>query len=169
MNQDPNTAPLPEDKVTSPVETNSIPQAEETAPENVSQATPAKKTSKPEIEIEKSPEAPDPVIIVERGIAHYIGFSFIVLFFIFFFFVPGISFTYLLTKLVDLTPPAVWVLAFVFSTILWTVFKLKIKGFMRSTYRYLAFSIFIFVILFIIYFFSSSSNIFSNILSTLGL
>ncbi len=112
---------------------------------------------------------PELQVIVEKGVAHYVGFAFIVLFSVFFFFIPGISFTYLLSQVVTLEPSAVWILAAIFSVILWLILKLKIKGLKRATYIYLAFCIFIFALLVLIYVLNKDSNLFSGIFGCLGL
>ncbi|MDR1759091.1 MAG: hypothetical protein LBR60_01035 [Fibrobacter sp.] len=111
---------------------------------------------------------PDPQVIVEKGVAHYVGFAFIVLFAVFFFFIPGISFTYLLSNVVVLEPAAVWILTAIFSVILWLILKLKIKGLKRPTYIYLGFCVFVFALLVLIYVLNENSNIFSGIFKCLG-
>lgn len=122
----------------------------------------------PEVELSPSPTtAPQIIIEREKSLAYYVGFAFLTLLAITFFFMPGISLVYLVHKINPLNAPTAWIFAAVLSVIVWGLFKVKIAGIKRASYFYLCFCLSIFTILLIVYFTSDSGNIFRNILAML--
>ena len=95
---------------------------------------------------EKIQETPKP----EKGFAHYVGFALLSALFIIFFFMPGITASFLINKLATLPGTAIWILSAVFSVIIWAMFKLKIKGFKKASLFYIGFCGLVFVILILI-------------------
>lgn len=129
------------------------------APEVISEVTPESK--------EFQPTAPQVIVEKEKGFAYYVGFAFLTVLGLTFFFMPGISIVYLVHQINPLNAPTAWIFAAVLSIILWILFKFKISGIVRATYFYLCFCLLIFAVLVVIYFTSQTGNIFGNILAML--
>lgn len=111
--------------------------------------------------------APQVVIEKEKSFAYYVGFAFLTVLAITFFFIPGISIVYLIHQINPVNASTAWIFAAVLSVILWVLFKFKISGIVKATYIYLCFCLLIFVVLVIIYGTSQTGNIFGNILAML--
>ena len=77
------------------------------------------------------------IIKKDRGLAYYVGFALLVVLSIAFFFLPGITITFAVSRLVDLNTSAAWVFSSILSFGVWLIFKLKIKGFEKSFHSYL--------------------------------
>ena len=77
------------------------------------------------------------IIKKDRGLAYYVGFALLVVLSIAFFFLPGITITFAVSRLVDLNTSAAWVFGTILSFGIWLIFKLKIKGFEKSFHSYL--------------------------------
>ena len=77
------------------------------------------------------------IIKKDRGLAYYVGFALLVVLSIAFFFLPGITITFAVSRLVELNPSATWVFSSILSFGIWLIFKLKIKGFEKSFHSYL--------------------------------
>lgn len=124
--------------------------------------------SEPEIEPAHSPTtAPQVIIEREKSLTYYVGFAFLTVLAVTFFFMPGISLVYLIHQINEVNAPTAWIFAAVLSVIVWVLFKMKISGIKRASYFYLCFCLLIFTVLAIVYFTSDSGNIFGNILAML--
>ncbi len=77
------------------------------------------------------------IIKKDRGLAYYVGFALLVVLSIAFFFLPGITITFAVSRLADLSTSAAWVFSTILSFGVWLIFKLKIKGFEKSFHSYL--------------------------------
>ena len=77
------------------------------------------------------------IIKKDRGLAYYVGFALLVVLSMAFFFMPGITITFAVSRLVDLNTTAAWVFSAILSFIVWLLFKMKIKGFEKSFHWYL--------------------------------
>lgn len=97
------------------------------------------------------PEKKEVKIQKERGFAHYVGFALLTFLAVIFFFIPGISAAFLINQVGDLSPAAAWVIAAVFSAIVWLIFKLKIKGWKRASGWYIGFCGLVFTILLLVW------------------
>lgn len=114
------------EQTAAPVEPVAAP-AEAVAQEPVAEAT-----------AEPSMTAPQVIIQKERGFSHYVGFALLCVICIIFFFIPGIAITFGVSRLVTLTAAAAWIFSAILSLVIWLVFKMKIKGFKKSFYWYIA-------------------------------
>ncbi len=97
------------------------------------------------------PEPAKPTVEKERGFSHYVGFALLTFLSIIFFFIPGISAAYLINQVGELSASAAWIIAAVFSAIIWLIFKLKIKGFKKASAWYIGFCGLVFVILLLVW------------------
>lgn len=87
----------------------------------------------------------------EKGFSHYVGFALLTFLAIIFFFIPGISVAYLINQVGTLSPAAAWIIAAVFSAIVWLIFKLKIKGWKRASGWYIGFCGLVFTTLLLVW------------------
>ena len=95
---------------------------------------------------------PQVIIKKDRGLAYYVGFALLVVLSFAFFFLPGITITFAVSRLVDLNTSAAWVFSTILSFGVWLIFKLKIKGFEKSFHRYLVLCVVCLVAMFAIQF-----------------
>ena len=72
------------------------------------------------------------IIKKDRGLAYYVGFALLVVLSMAFFFMPGITITFAVSRLVELNTSAAWVFSAILSFVVWLLFKMKIKGFEKS-------------------------------------
>ena len=77
------------------------------------------------------------IIKKDRGLAYYVGFTLLVVLSMAFFFMPGITITFAVSRLVELNTSAAWVFSAILSFVVWLLFKMKIKGFEKSFHWYL--------------------------------
>jgi len=77
------------------------------------------------------------IIKKDRGLAYYVGFALLVVLSMAFFFMPGITITFAVSRLVELNTSAAWVFSAILSFVVWLLFKMKIKGFEKSFHWYL--------------------------------
>lgn len=93
-----------------------------------------------------APETKPQVIVKqEYSAAHYIGIAFITVCAVLLYFMPGIAVVFGVSKVTELSAPAAWLFAAIFSVILWFLFWIKLRGFKRSLYLYLAFCTAVFI------------------------
>ena len=95
---------------------------------------------------------PQVIIKKDRGLAYYVGFALLVVLSFAFFFLPGITITFAVSRLADLNTSAAWVFSTILSFGVWLIFKLKIKGFEKSFHRYLVLCVVCLVAMFAIQF-----------------
>ena len=76
------------------------------------------------------------IVKKDRGLAYYVGFALLVVLSFAFFFLPGITITFAVSRLVDLNTSAAWVFSSILSFGVWLIFKMKIKGFEKSFHSY---------------------------------
>lgn len=77
------------------------------------------------------------IIKKDRGLAYYVGFALLVVLSFAFFFMPGITITFAVSRIASLNTTAAWVFSAILSFIVWLLFKMKIKGFEKSFHWYL--------------------------------
>lgn len=117
-----------------------------------------------------SPEAPkknEGRVVQEKGFSYFVGFAFLSLLSILFFFVPGIASVFAIHQINPLNSSTAWIFAAILSVVFWLFFKFKIKGFKKATYWYLAFCLLIFIVLILIHNASESFNVFANLFAML--
>lgn len=110
---------------------------------------------------------PEVIIQTERGFAHYVGFALLCVLCVCFFFMPGIALTFGVSQLVSLNGAAAWIFSAILSVIIWLIFKLKIKGFKKSFYWYVAFCVVVLAILIGIEVATEKFNVFASIFALL--
>ncbi len=119
---------------------------------------PAENTTTPQSANDKKAEEPKVIIKKERGFAHYVGFILLTFLTIVFFFMPGLSIDLLFAKLAGdqaFSPTIAWLIAALFSIIVWILFKVKIKGFKRASAWYIVFCGILFAIWLLIWQFAN--------------
>lgn len=109
---------------------------------------------------------PQVIIKKDRGLAYYVGFALLVVLSFAFFFLPGITITFAVSRLVDLNTSAAWVFSTILSFGVWLIFKLKIKGFEKSFHRYLVLCVVCLVAMFVIQFITDY-NVISEVVALL--
>lgn len=109
---------------------------------------------------------PQVIIKKDRGLAYYVGFALLVVLSFAFFFLPGITITFAVSRLVDLNTSAAWVFSTILSFGVWLIFKLKIKGFEKSFHRYLVLCVVCLVAMFAIQFITDY-NVISEVVALL--
>lgn len=148
---------------------NTIPAQE--APVAEAQTAPAEPVEVPVAESAAEPAMTQPQVIVqkERGFSHYVGFALLCVLCILFFFAPGIALTYAIDMIpgVSLGATAAWVFSAILSLIVWFIFKLKIKGFKKSFYVYMAICVLVIAILVAAEILTEQTGVFANILAML--
>ena len=108
-----------------------------------------------------------PVIVKkDRGLAYYVGFAMLVVMSVAFFFLPGITITFAVSRLADLNTTAAWVFSTILSFGVWLIFKLKIKGFEKSFHSYLVLCVICLVAMFAIQFITDY-NVISKVIALL--
>lgn len=117
----------------------------------VPETTEKKEEPKAESSEPSKPANPDVIVKKERGFSHYVGFALLTVLTITFFFLPGISIAYLINKAAEgLQTGTAWIISAAFSFLIWLMFKLKIKGWKRSSAFYIGFCGIIFLILMLV-------------------
>ena len=106
------------------------------------------------------------IVKKDRGLAYYVGFALLVVLSFAFFFLPGITITFAVSRLVDLNTSAAWVFSSILSFGVWLIFKLKIKGFEKSFHSYLVLCVICLVAMFAIQFITDY-NIISEVIALL--
>jgi hypothetical protein len=106
------------------------------------------------------------IIKKDRGLAYYVGFALLVVLSFAFFFMPGITITFAVSRIAPLTTSAAWVFSAILSFIVWLLFKMKIKGFEKSFHWYLVLCVICLVAMFAIQFITEY-NIISEVISLL--
>ena len=109
---------------------------------------------------------PQVIIKKDRGLAYYVGFALLVVLSFAFFFLPGITITFAVSRLVDLNTSAAWVFSTILSFGVWLIFKLKIKGFEKSFHRYFVLCVVCLVAMFTIQFITDY-NLISEVVALL--
>ena len=109
---------------------------------------------------------PQVIIKKDRGLAYYVGFALLVVLSFAFFFLPGITITFAVSRLVDLNTSAAWVFSSILSFGVWLIFKMKIKGFEKSFHSYLVLCVICLVAMFAIQFITDY-NIISEVIALL--
>ncbi len=140
-------------------------QMEQAAPEESTQEV--KPVAEPAPQPEPTPTQPQVIIQKERGFAHYVGFALLCVVCIAFFFIPGIAVTFGVSRLVALGGAAAWIFSAILSLVMWLVFKMKIKGFKKSFYAYIALCVVVLAGLIAGEVLTENYNLFSNILALL--
>jgi hypothetical protein len=100
---------------------------------------------------------PQVIIKKDRGLAYYVGFALLVILSFAFFFMPGITITFAVSRIAPLTMSAAWVFSTILSFGVWLIFKMKIKGFEKSFHTYLVLCVICLVALFAIQFITDYS------------
>ena len=106
------------------------------------------------------------IVKKDRGLAYYVGFALLVVLSFAFFFLPGITITFAVSRLVDLNTSAAWVFSSILSFGVWLIFKMKIKGFEKSFHSYLVLCVRCLVAMFAIQFITDY-NIISEVIALL--
>ena len=106
------------------------------------------------------------IVKKDRGLAYYVGFALLVVLSFAFFFLPGITITFAVSRLVDLNTSAAWVFSSILSFGVWLIFKMKIKGFENSFHSYLVLCVICLVAMFAIQFITDY-NIISEVIALL--
>ena len=106
------------------------------------------------------------IVKKDRGLAYYVGFALLVVLSFAFFFLPGITITFAVSRLVDLNTSAAWVFSSILSFGVWLIFKLKIKGFEKSFHSYLVLCVICLVAMFAIQFITDY-NVISEVIALL--
>lgn len=137
--------------------------------ENVSPAESEVPAQEAAATVEPSETKPQIIVQKERGFSHYVGFALLAVLCICFFFAPGIALTYAINMIpgVSLGAMAAWVFSAIFSVVVWLIFKLKIKGFKKSFYIYIALCVVVFAILIAAEVMTEQTGVFANILAML--
>ena len=106
------------------------------------------------------------IVKKDRGLAYYVGFALLVVLSFAFFFLPGITITFAVSRLVDLNTSAASVFSSILSFGVWLIFKLKIKGFEKSFHSYLVLCVICLVAMFAIQFITDY-NVISEVIALL--
>ena len=106
------------------------------------------------------------IVKKDRGLAYYVGFALLVVLSFAFFFLPGITITFAVSRLVDLNTSAAWVFSSILSFGVWLIFKMKIKGFEKSFHSYLVLCVICLVAMFAIQFITDY-NVISEVVALL--
>jgi len=106
------------------------------------------------------------IIKKDRGLAYYVGFALLVVLSFAFFFMPGITITFAVSRIASLNTTAAWVFSAILSFIVWLLFKMKIKGFEKSFHWYLVLCVICLVSMFAIQFITEY-NIISEVIALL--
>ena len=106
------------------------------------------------------------IVKKDRGLAYYVGFALLVVLSFAFFFLPGITITFAVSRLVDLNTSAAWVFSSILSFGVWLIFKMKIKGFEKSFHSYLVLCVICLVAMFAIQFITDY-NVISEVIALL--
>ena len=106
------------------------------------------------------------IVKKDRGLAYYVGFALLVVLSFASFFLPGITITFAVSRLVDLNTSAAWVFSSILSFGVWLIFKMKIKGFEKSFHSYLVLCVICLVAMFAIQFITDY-NIISEVIALL--
>ena len=106
------------------------------------------------------------IVKKDRGLAYYVGFALLVVLSFAFFFLPGITITFAVSRLVDLNTSAAWVFSSILSFGVWLIFKMKIKGFEKSFHSYLVLCVICLAAMFAIQFITDY-NIISEVIALL--
>ena len=109
---------------------------------------------------------PQVIIKKDRGLAYYVGFALLVILSFAFFFLPGITITFAVSRIAPLTMSAAWVFSTILSFGVWLIFKMKIKGFEKSFHSYLVLCVVCLVAMFAIQFITDY-NIISEVIALL--
>ena len=107
------------------------------------------------------------IIKKDRGLAYYVGFALLVVLSFAFFFLPGITITFAVSRIAALNTTAAWVFSAILSFIVWLLFKMKIKGFEKSFHWYLVLCVVCLVALVAIQF-ATDYNVISEVISLLA-
>lgn len=126
--------------------------------------TPAAKPTKPAV----SETKPQIIVQKERDFSHYVGFALLCVLCICFFFLPGITITFGVSRLVALNGAAAWIFSGILSFIIWLIFKLKVKGFKKSFYFYIGLCVAVLAFLIAIEILTEKLNVFASIFALLS-
>ena len=107
------------------------------------------------------------IIKKDRGLAYYVGFALLVVISFAFFFMPGITITFAVSRIAALNTTAAWVFSAILSFIVWLLFKMKIKGFEKSFHCYLVLCVVCLVAMFAIQF-ATDYNVISEVIALLA-
>lgn len=147
------------------VETAATPEASSVEP--VAGESAERAATRENVAVEPTPTEPQIIIQRERGFAHYVGFALLSVICICFFFAPGIAITFGVSRGVELNPAAAWIFSAILSFVLWLVFKMKIKGFKKSFYAYIALCVVVTAGLIAAEVLTENYNVFANIFTLL--
>ncbi len=150
---------------------NNIPENDDTLTElDIATAVPPVEPAAPEAPKQESVTQPQVIIQKEKGFSHYVGFALIFILCVCFYFAPGIALTYALNLVpgVTLVGMTSWILAAIFSVVVWLIFKLKIKGFKKSFYFYIGSCVLVLAILIAAEVLTEQTNVFGDILAMLA-
>jgi hypothetical protein len=106
------------------------------------------------------------IVKKDRGLAYYVGFALLVVLSFAFFFMPGITITFAVSRIAALNTSAAWVFSAILSFIVWLLFKMKIKGFEKSFHWYLVLCVICLVAMFAFQFITEY-NIISEVIALL--
>ena len=106
------------------------------------------------------------IIKKDRGLAYYVGFALLVVLSFAFFFMPGITITFAVSRIASLNTTAAWVFSAILSFIVWLLFKMKIKGFEKSFHWYLVLCVVCLVAMFAVQF-ATDYNVISEVIALL--
>ena len=107
------------------------------------------------------------IIKKDRGLAYYVGFALLVVLSFAFFFMPGITITFAVSRIASLNTTAAWVFSAILSFIVWLLFKMKIKGFEKSFHWYLVLCVVCLVAMFAVQF-ATDYNVISEVIALLA-
>ena len=107
------------------------------------------------------------IIKKDRGLAYYVGFALLVVLSFAFFFMPGITITFAVSRIAALNTTAAWVFSAILSFFVWLLFKMKIKGFEKSFHWYLVLCVVCLVAMFAIQF-ATEYNVISEVIALLA-
>ena len=107
------------------------------------------------------------IIKKDRGLAYYVGFALLVVLSFAFFFLPGITITFAVSRIAALNTTAAWVFSAILSFIVWLLFKMKIKGFEKSFHWYLVLCVVCLVAMFAVQF-ATDYNVISEVIALLA-
>ena len=107
------------------------------------------------------------IIKKDRGLAYYVGFALLVVLSFAFFFMPGITITFAVSRIAALNTTAAWVFSAILSFIVWLLFKMKIKGFEKSFHWYLVLCVVCLVAMFAVQF-ATDYNVISEVIALLA-
>ena len=107
------------------------------------------------------------IIKKDRGLAYYVGFALLVVLSFAFFFLPGITITFAVSRIAALNTTAAWVFSAILSFIVRLLFKMKIKGFEKSFHWYLVLCVVCLVAMFAVQF-ATDYNVISEVIALLA-